>query len=100
MSNGQELVTYDENTRELSSVPDSFNERGKEVLSIVWKAEMQAGTDIATGAEIAEIQWDDNSREPIFAPGGCGGKISSVNRNIRFEDLPFAPSQWLLILSS
>ena len=100
MSNGPELVSYDENTRELGSVPDSFSDRGKEVLSIVWRPGIDAGTDITAGTELADIQWDDNSREAVVAPDGCGGRITSVNRNIIFEDLPFPPSQWFLILDA
>lgn len=99
MSNGSDLVTYDQNTRELSSVPESFDARGKEVLSIVWRDGIDAGADVAAGIELADVQWDDNSREVITAPDDCAGSISSVNRNIMFEDLPFAPSQWLLILN-
>lgn len=98
MSNGPDLVTYDEDTRELSSVPDSFDARGREVLSIAWRPGVNAGADVTAGMELADIQWDDNSLEAITAPDDCVGQISSVNRNIMFEDLPFAPSQWLLIL--
>ena len=100
MAGDQNLVTYDRDTRELRSVPNSFEARGREVLSVVWRPGIDAGARIAPGTELADIQWDDNSREPITAPNRCSGKIDSVNRDITFENLPFEPSQWLLILRS
>ena len=99
MSNGSDLTTYDANTRQLSSVPDAFAARGLSVLSIVWKAGIDPGANVAPGTALATIQWENNSREQITAPDTCAGQVSSVNRNITFENLPFPPSQWLLILS-
>ena len=100
MANDEDLVSYDQDSRELRSVPDSFRARSREVLSIVWRSGIDAGATISTGTELADIQWDDNSREPVTAPNNCSGQIDSVNRNITFENLPFEPSQWLLIMSS
>jgi len=95
-----ELVAYDQGTGELRSNPRSFDGRGMEVLSIVWRAGIDAGATVGPGTELADVQWDDNSREPIIAPDNCSGRIDSVNRDIMFENLPFEPSQWLLIVSS
>ena len=100
MADDEKLVTYDQDTRELRTIPDSFEARSLEVLSIVWRSGIDAGASISPGTELADIQWDDNSREPITAPDNCSGQIDSVNRNITFENLPFEPSQWLLIVSS
>ncbi len=100
MADDEGLVTYDRNSRELRTVPASFEARGKEVLSIVWRPGIDVGARINPGTELADIQWDDNSREPITAPEHCAGRIDSVNRDIAFENLPFEPSQWLLIVRS
>jgi len=100
MSNGLELVAYDQSTRQLSTVPDAFKARDLNVLSIVWESGINPGAAVNSGTKLATVQWADNSREPIIAPATCAGQISSVNRNIAFENLPLEPSQWLLILSS
>ena len=98
MSNDSKLVTYSQKTRQLSAVPDGFAAQNMSVLSIVWKSGIDAGADISPGTELADIQWEDNSRSSIAAPDGCSGQIASVNRHIMFENLAFEPSQWLLIL--
>ena len=92
-------VSYDANTRQLNTVPDAFDQRPLGVLSIVYSAEIDAGKQVQSGDEVAVVQWEDNSREPLTAPDGCAGTITDVNRNLTFENLPFAPSQWLLILA-
>lgn len=100
MADGENLVTYNQDTRELRTIPDSFAARSLEVLSIVWRSGIDAGASISPGTVLADIQWEDNSREPITAPDSCSGQIHSVNRNITFENLPFEPSQWLMIVNS
>ena len=97
MSNGSELVTYDQNTKQLSSVPGAFAARNLSVVSIVWGVD--AGDNVNPGMKVATIQWEDNSREPMTTSADCSGDVSSVNRNIVFENLYLEPSQWLLILS-
>ena len=99
MPNDWKPVSYDQNTRQLSAVPDSFTQRNLGVLSIVWNPGIDVGASISPGTELAVIQWEDNSRDPITAPENCSGNIGSVNRNIIFENLAFEPSVWLLILS-
>lgn len=95
MANG--LVSFDEASGELRSVPDAFDERGLSVLSIIWRPGIDTVT-VGPGTAVADVQWEDNTREAIEAPEGCSGTVSSVNRNITFENLPFAPSQWLMIV--
>ena len=99
MANDWKPVTYDPATRQLSAVPPAFAGRALSVLSIVWQPGIEAGTRISAGDALATIQWEDNSREPFSAPDNCAGVITSVNRNIMFENLEFEPADWLLILS-
>jgi len=98
MSNGN-LVTYDAVNSQLSTVPADFYQRGLSVLAIVWRDGVDPGHAVHPGDELADIQWEDNSRQAIVAPNNCSGSVASVNRNINYEDLPFEPAQWLLILS-
>ena len=93
------LVTYDPATSQLNTVPTAFAERPQNVLSIIWRPGIDPGHEVHAGDEVGDIQWADNSREPIVAPDECSGSIASVNRNIPYAELPFTPSQWLLILS-
>ena len=96
MTNNWNPVTYDDQIRQLSAVPDTFANRNKSVLSIVWQCD--AGNAIEPGTKLGIVQWEDNSRDAITAPANCTGVIDSVNRNITFENLPFEPAQWLIIL--
>ena len=100
MANDWKPVTYDPSTRQLSAVPESFANRNLSVLSIAWIPGIDVGTNVGPGAQLATVQWEDNSREPITAPDNCSGEIASVNRNIIFENLAFEPSEWLLILTA
>lgn len=93
------LVTYDPTNRELRTVPEAFAARDLGVLSVVWRSDVDPGAQVEPGTELADIQWQDNSRGVLTAPDGCAGQISTVNRNIAFENLPFPPSQVLLRLS-
>ena len=94
-----DLVTYDQATSELRSVPEAFAGREKSVLSWVWRSDIQRGNHLEAGAEIADIQWEDNTREVIIASAECSGEISAVNRDIFLENLRYRPSQVLLAIS-
>lgn len=91
-----ELVTYDEVNKVLLTVPESFAARDKDVVSIIWNANIQSGMVAGPGMSLAQVQWDDNSMEPVAAPSNCSGEISWVNRDITFETLSFPPPQFLL----
>lgn len=98
MNSDWKPVTYDSDTRQLSAIPAAFAARDLNVLSIVWKPGIDAGSAVTPGTELADIQWEDNSRETFAAPENCTGEIASVNRNIMFENLAFEPACWLLLL--
>lgn len=100
MPNDWNPVTYNSSTRQLDTVPDSFNSQNLSVLSIAYNPGIDAGANIGPGDEFAIVQWEDNSREALAAPDNCSGTIAAVNRNIAFENLSFEPSQWLLILAA
>ncbi|UCD29662.1 MAG: hypothetical protein JSV03_04050 [Planctomycetota bacterium] len=93
-----DLRTYDETNRVLMTVPEAFSRRPEAVLSWVWRKEVEVGKSIDGGVEVADIQWDNNVREVITAPGACCGKIKALNRDIVFENLPFAPPQILFAI--
>ncbi len=100
MPNDWKPVTYIPSTRQLDTVPDAFEQRNLSVLSIAYNPGVDVGESVGPGDEFAVVQWEDNSREALTAPDNCSGKIADVNRNIVFENLPFEPSQWLLILAA
>ena len=100
MSNDSKLVTYNPSTRQLDTVPDSFESRHLTVLSIAYEPGVDAGARVNSGDEFAIVQWADNSRDTLVIPDNCAGEITSVNRNIIFENLPLEPSEWLLIFAA
>lgn len=100
MTNGNDLVSYDQAAMQLSATPASFAARPMSVLSIVWKRGIRKDAVVAAGDELGTIQWEDNSRESFSAPANCAGTISAVNRDIMFENLEFEPAEWLLILQA
>lgn len=91
------LVTYTATTGELRSNPDAFAEKNDYVASIVWETEV--GQEVSQGETIATIQWGNGMKEPLDSPEGCSGKIKSLNRNIKYEDLEYTPSQLLARIS-
>ena len=94
-----DLITYVPANKELLTVPEAFARRDKSVLSWVWRQPINIGNRLKAGDEIADIQWEDNTKEVIIAPSDCSGEISAVNRNISFENLRYPPSQVLLAIS-
>ena len=94
-----DLITYVPSNKELLTVPEAFARRDKSVLSWVWRRPIKIGNRLEAGDEIADIQWEDNTREVITAPFDCSGEISAVNRDIFFENLRYPPSQVLLVIS-
>lgn len=91
------LVTYDATTKELRNNPAAFAEKEEYVASIVW--EKDVNNNVEPGDILATIQWNDNSRESLKAPNGCAGTVSYLNKNIRFENLEYEPSQLLAQIS-
>jgi hypothetical protein len=91
------LVTYNATSGELRNNPETFAEKNDYVASIVW--EKRRGQNVAIDDVLATIQWGDGSRDPLKAPEGCSGKIQDLNRNIKFEDLEYPPSQFLARIS-
>jgi len=91
------LVTYNATTGELRSNPEAFAEKNDYVASIVWQA--QVGQVVSQGDTIATIQWGNGIREPLDGPEGCNGKIKFLNRNVKYEDLEYTPSQLLARIS-
>jgi hypothetical protein len=87
------LVTYNATTGELRSNPEAFEEKNDYVASIVW--ETKVGQVVSQGDKIATIQWGNGMRGPLDGPEGCNGKVKSLNRNIKYEDLEYMPSQLL-----
>ena len=94
----ENLIFYEQTNKLLVTVPDAFARREESVLSLVWREGVEVGAEIEAGSEVADIQWDNNEREAIAAPADCSGKIKAVNRDILFENLPYAPPQNLLAL--
>lgn len=93
-----DLVAWDNINRELRTVPEAFGARPRGVLSVVWRAGVEVGGAVKAGAELADIQWADNTRDVVRAPAGCSGSIAAVNRDIAFETLHTPPSVTLLRL--
>jgi hypothetical protein len=91
------LVTYNTTTGELRSNPDAFAEKNDYVASIVWGTEV--GQEVSQGETIATIQWGNGMKEPLAGPEGCSGKIKYLNRNIKYENLEYKPSQLLARIS-
>jgi len=91
------LVTYNTNSKELRNIPEAFAERDDYVASIVW--EKQVGDAVDVGLKLATIQWGEGTLEPLNAPEGCVGTVQSLNRDILYEDLEYAPSQLFAVLS-
>ena len=91
------LVTYNATNGELRNNPDAFKEKKDYVAYIEW--EKRKGQNVAVGDILATIQWGDGSMEALQAPEGCSGKIQDLNRNIKFEDLEYPPSQFLARIS-
>ena len=94
------MTVYDSANRELRTNSDYFREKRDNaaltVLSIVWGVD--SGDEVHPGDELGTVQWSDNSREPVRAPGNLSGQVASVNRNITYEVLARRP-QWLLRLT-
>lgn len=91
------LATYNANSKELRNNPEAFAERDDYVASIVW--EKQVDEDVNPSEVLATIQWGNGSLEPLNAPDGCTGKVINLNRNISYENLEYAPSQFLAQIS-
>ena len=87
------LVIYDSGSGELRSNPQGFARQADYVASIVW--EKDQGARVAPGDPLAIVQWGRGEHETLYAPDGCSGRVCDLNRNILFEELEFAPSQYL-----
>ena len=94
-----DLRTYDDATKTLFTVPEAFEDRKQAVLSWVWRPEVDQERRITPGFILADIQWDNGNVEEVTAPGNCSGRITWLNRDITYENLPYPPSQSLLRLS-
>ena len=93
-----DLTTYDKTNKVLTSIPRAFEKKPESVVSWVWRPNTDPGDTVTPGAEIADIQWDDNTREAIKAPPKCSGTISAKNNDIKIENFPYDPPQFLLKL--
>lgn len=91
-----DLITYDKTNKVLMSVPQAFEERPESVVAWNWRPNIDPDKPVKPGAAIADVQWDDNTREPVTAPAICSGTISAINNDILIENLHFAPPQFLL----
>ena len=80
-------VVFDEANRELRTVYPYFADSTCTVLAIRWMDGIKLKARIRKGTRLAEIEWDDGTREIISAPVGCSGIIRSRNRRIPYEDL-------------
>jgi len=54
---------------------------------------------VSQGDTIATIQWGNRMRGPLDGPEGCNGKIKFLNRNVKYENLEYKPSQLLARIS-
>ncbi len=56
---------------------------------------------IQPGMVLADIQWEDNTIEPVYAPDSCSGKILWLSQNIDTVhlSLPNSSPQSLLTLA-
>jgi hypothetical protein len=95
-----DLIVYEDKIRMLFSVPDAFGSRPHPVSAWIWKPDIDAGAVISGGAPLADIQWEDNATDEVFAPAACSGTIQWINRDIDTVhlSLPFAGPQRLLTL--
>ena len=94
-----DLITYEETNKVLLTVPEAFEKRRDTVVALVWKPGIDVGKTISPGTVLADVCWGNRPDEVITAPANCSGEISSVHRDIIFENLPYAPPQWLLRIS-
>ena len=67
------------------------------VAAIVW--EKKVGDEVMEGDNLGTIQWDKGLKESLAAPINCNGKIHSMNRNIRYAELEYSPSQLFALIS-
>lgn len=93
-----DLRIYEETNKVLMTVPEAFARRKEALLSWVWRQGIKVGKSIDAGSAVADIQWDNNIREVITLPDNCSGKIKALNREIDYENLPYAPPQNLLAI--
>jgi hypothetical protein len=93
-----DLVTYEGMNRVLMSVPKAFGKRPNPVSSWVWKSDIKVGAVIQPGRVLADIQWEDNTIEPVGAPKMCNGKISWINLDIDTVQLSLPDSAPLALL--
>ena len=92
------MVTYDPINRELRTVPDFFAARNSSIELLSWRKGIKKGTEIKENTELADIYWDDGTKDVLKAPTGCAGIIESTNRRIKYEILHIPQPQWLLRL--
>jgi hypothetical protein len=93
------MVSYDSANRELHTVTDFFRRRRRSVDLVSWRPGIKIGAGIVEGTLLADIYWDDGTREVLTAPAGCAGRVAFTNRRIRYDKLHRAPSQVLLRLA-
>lgn len=96
-----DLIVFEKQNRILFSVPAAFASRPHPVSAWIWKPDIDVGTVLCDGTLLADIQWEDNTTEEVFAPGVCSGAIQWINRDIdtMHLSLSFAGPQRLLVLS-
>ncbi len=85
------LVTYNATSKELRNIPETFAKKEDYVASILW--EIKVGDPVSPGVKLGIIQWGNGVLDALNTPEGCTGKVQSLNRNIMYENLEYAPSQ-------
>ena len=87
-------LTYESKNREVYFVIDYFKQKPAAAVRVSWKGGIGRDATVAVGDVLATLKWSDGTEEELKAPGGCNGTIEATNRQIRYDLLTRAPSQW------
>ena len=95
----EDMLSFDDGTREVSFIPSYFEAAPAGVLVVSWEPGIKSGALIGEGTKLATIKWDDGTQTSMNAPQGAEGTVQATNRRILYERLDRPPAQTALTLA-